>query len=104
MNRAKAKELAETVTNKQLQEMFDNAKAKIIDWKRKSNVNRTMTKGTAWNILAADFDVNHNYNLVAKRNMIWEFGDFLPKGKGTDLKVKEIKEKIKLFHQEPKFK
>jgi hypothetical protein len=37
-----------------------------------------MTKGTAWNILASDFDVTHSYSNIAKVNMKgirWVFTD-----------------------------
>ena len=32
MNRKQAREIAETITNKQIKQMFDTAKAKITDW------------------------------------------------------------------------
>jgi hypothetical protein len=35
-----------------------------------------MTKGTAWNILASDFDVTHSYSNIAKVNMIRESVSF----------------------------
>jgi hypothetical protein len=34
--------------------MFDLAKNNIEDWSKVSIVNKGMTKGTAWNILASD--------------------------------------------------
>ncbi|MCK9416585.1 hypothetical protein M0Q97_08020 [Candidatus Dojkabacteria bacterium] len=36
-----------------------------------------MTKGVSWNILAKDFDVNANHHILAKINMVREFGEFL---------------------------
>lgn len=101
MNRRDAKIIAETITNEQLQTMFDVAKSEITNWKERSKVNQSLTKGTAWNILAYDFDVNKTHGNLAKVNMIREFGDHLPE----DLKVVKPKksEKGKAIHQEPKF-
>lgn len=101
MTRAEARKLAETITNVQLLTMFDRAKSKITDWTIVSICNKGLTKGTAWNILAKDFDLNHNYHIIAKTNMIREFGNFLPE----DLKPKKA---LKRFlppptHQEPIF-
>ena len=99
MNRTDAKKIAEIVTNEQLQEMFNAAKIGIKDWTKVSNVNKGMTKGSAWNVLAKNFDVNYKHHIMAKTNMVREFGDFL----SEDLKPKK-KTKVnnyKPFHQEP---
>lgn len=102
MNRKLAKELAQTITNEELQQMFDNAKAGIMDWTRVSTVNKGMTKGTAWNILTRDFDVTKQTHILGKINMIREFGDFLP---GHLKKSKEKKTTLlpPPIHQDPKF-
>lgn len=102
MNRIEAKKIAEKITNEELAEMFDNAKANITDWTKVSVVNKGMSKGSAWNILASDFDIETNYNILAKVNMVREFGEFLP----NYLKpVKENKKiNINVVHQEPRFK
>ena len=102
MNKNDAKQIAEKITNKQLLQMLNNAKDNIKDWTQQSLVNKQMTKGTAWNILAADFDANYKYNIMVITNMIREFGEFLP----NELKPpkKEKREyKLPLYHQEPKF-
>jgi hypothetical protein len=101
MNRADSKKIAQTITNEQLLEMFNNAKNGIKDWTKVSIVNKGLTKGVAWNILAKDFDVNKTHHNLAKINMVREFGEFLPK----ELKLeKKINRKIQnLVHQEPKF-
>ena len=52
MNRPDAKKIAQYITNEQLQKMFDNAKVGIKDWTKVSIVNKGLTKGVAWNILA----------------------------------------------------
>ena len=101
MNRSDSKKIALTITNEQLLEMFNNAKNGIKDWTKISNVNKGITKGVAWNILAKDFDVNKTHHNLAKINMIREFGEFLP------IELKPIKKNHKkydnLVHQEPKF-
>lgn len=80
--------------------MMNNAKEKITDWTKVSIVNKSFTKGVAWNILCKDFDVNYNYHVLAKTNMIREFGDYLPE----ELKSKKvIKPKIEPKHQDPIF-
>jgi len=101
MNRRQSREIAENITNEQIKQMFNNAKAKITDWTKVSLVNKGMTKGVAWNILAKDFDLETKHHIVAKTNMVREFGEFLP----NELKPKK-KEK-RLFteptHQDPIF-
>lgn len=104
MNRTLARKLAETITNAQLKDMFSKAKNSIKNWKKPSTVNKGMTKGVAWNILAAEFDENEDYHICAKANMIHEFGDFLPLELIEPLKNKKRYEAINLVHQEPFFK
>ena len=100
MNRSDAIIIAETITNEQIQEMFNNAKANVKDWAKVSTNNKGFTKGVAWNILAKDFNVEHNYHILAKTNMVNEFGDFLP----VELKPKKHRKvQKKPVHQEPQF-
>lgn len=101
MNRTDAKKIAKEITNEQILEMFNNAKIGVKDWKKVSVCNKGFTKGTAWNILAKDFDVDKQYHNLAKVNMIREFGDFL----SDDIKPKKkiTKKYDNLVHQEPKF-
>lgn len=100
MNRNYAKKIAENITNQQLQDMLNQAKTNIKDWTKVSTVNKGMTKGTAWNILAKDFNINEKYHILAKINMIREFGEYLP----DELKIKK-KSKVSLnpIHQNPQF-
>lgn len=101
MNRKDARKIAETITNEQIQNMFNNAKSKINDWTKVSNVNKGITKGVSWNILAKDFDINTKYHILTKTNMIREFGEFL----NEQIKPKKVDKKIlnPPIHQEPKF-
>lgn len=101
MNRKDARKIAETITNNQIQQMFENAKASITDWTKISSVNKGLTKGRSWNILARNFDVKSNYHILAKTNMVLEFGAYLP----AELKPKKKKEqfKNKPHHQDPIF-
>lgn len=101
MNRSNAKKTAATITNQQLLEMFKSAKENITDWTKVSNVNKGMTKGAAWNILARNFDVNKEYHNLAKINMVREFGEFLPK-ELIPIKPKSTPP-INVVHQEPNF-
>ena len=78
MNRTDARKIAEKITNEQLQQMFNNAQNSIKDWTKVSSVNKGLTKGVAWNVLASKFDVTEKYNILAKTNMVREFGEFLP--------------------------
>ena len=101
MTNSEARAIAENITNEQLKEMFDKARKGIKDWTVVSICNNGLTKGLAWNILAKDFDVNHTYHIMAKKNMIREFGIFLPE-------ELQPKKKPKKFlpppaHQEPIF-
>ena len=101
MNRSDAKKIAETITNEQLKNMLDTAKSSIKDWTKVSIVNKGLTKGTAWNILGKDFDITYKYHILAKQNMIREFGEFLP----SELKIKKPKKPYPntVIHQDPIF-
>jgi hypothetical protein len=100
MNRKDAKEIAQKITNEQLQQMFDNAKKGIKDWTKVSNGNKGLSKGIAWNILARNFDVTKTYHILAKINMVREFGEFLP----DELKIKKVKRKFTPpVHHDPIF-
>jgi hypothetical protein len=102
MNRTDAKKISEKITNDQLMEMLNGAKAGTIDWTKQSIVNKGLTKGVAWNILGKDFDVSKKYNSIVKINMIREFGEFLPNN--IKPKRKEPKKITRTpFHQDPIF-
>ena len=89
MNRTDARKIAETITNEQLKQIFEAAKTQIIDWTKVSNVNKGLTKGAAWNILAKNFDLNSAHHILAKTNMIREFGEFLPSELKPQKKIKQ---------------
>jgi hypothetical protein len=102
MNRNDARKIAEKITNEQIKEMFDNAKNKITNWEKVSAVNKGITKGTAWNILAKNFNVNTKYYMLARTNFVREFGEFL----SEELKIKKSKKskpKYLPLHQYPVF-
>jgi len=100
MNRNDARKLAEVITNQELSDMLNAAKIGIKDWAQVSNVNKGMTKGVSWNILAKDFNIDGTYHVIAKTNMIREFGNFLPNAKKPSKKQKTI---IAVVHQDPIF-
>ena len=99
MNRKHASELAETITNEQINQMFNNAKVGVKDWTETSIVNKGVTKGVAWNVLAKNFDLEYNYHTLGKMNMIREFGEFLP----SELKPKKKRKQqvTRPIHEEP---
>lgn len=101
MNKRDAKIISKTITNEHLALMLENTKVGIYDWTKISHINKCMTRGSVWNVLCKDFNVDHEYIDIVKYNMIREFGDFLP----TELKLKkeEKKDNGKPFHQDPIF-
>ena len=101
MNRKQAKEIAEKITNGQLHQMFISARNGIKNWEKVSRVNKGMTKGVAWNILAKDFDITKDYHILAKINMVREFGEFLNEEFKPIPRAKAIS--IKPIHQQPQF-
>jgi len=102
MTKKEAVEIAKTVTNGQLEEMFMNAMVDMPYWEDRSDVNKGITKGAAWNIFAKDFNPEGKHANIAKINMIREFGDFLPKEVRIE-KPPKTKLKLKVIHQEPNF-
>ncbi len=100
MNKKTARKIAETITNKQLKQMFDNAKTGIKDWTKGSSINKGFTKGVGWNILAKNFDINHNYHILSKTNMVREFGEFLPDELKPEKKKNQVKPPV---HHDPNF-
>ena len=100
----KSKYIAENISNEQIREMFYNAKNNINDWTELSSVNRTVTKGTAWNVLAKDFNPIEHYSVMLKTKMIMEFGEFLPKNvlRETTENIKHVTVS-KIFHEDPVF-
>ncbi len=81
--------------------MIDKAKENIKDWTVASKVNKGLSKGVAWNILAKDFDINKHIHNIVKYNLIREYGEFLPEGFQPN---KKPKIEIKPVHQNPIFK
>lgn len=101
MTRHEVMNLADKITNEQLLQMFKSAKDNIKNWTEPSKVNRGLTKGAAWNVLAKDFDVNKDCILIIKYNMIREFGKYLPDELKPTKKNRTIQGNPS--HQEPNF-
>jgi len=97
MNRNEAKELAQTVSIYELKEMFVNAQNGITDWTKISSVNKGLTKGTSFNILTTG-GINKDTHMMARINMIREFGEWLP---NYQKKLSVIREQPIPIHQEP---
>lgn len=97
LNKKQVRAIADTVTNQQLFEMFNAAQKLIVDWTKVSRISANITKGTAWNMLAANFNVNQEYSISEKREMVLEFGEFLT----NDIKYNADQNNPR--HEEPKF-
>lgn len=105
MNKFQANKIADKITHSELKEMFENAKTQIKDWTKPSRINKSISIGTAFNILYESFNSEEQIKYrskLAKRNMIFEFKDFLPKHLIPEKKLKN-KSDMKVAHQEPKF-
>lgn len=99
MNRSAARQIAENITAEQLKETLLNAKRGINDWMQVSRINKGMTKGAAFNILSAA-PIDDKMHIIAKTNIVREFGEFLPKQLLPTPKPK--KEYKPSWHEEPK--
>lgn len=97
MTRTEAKKLAEKVSVADLKYMFVNAYSKISDWERQSRVNKGMTIGTTFNVLSK-CGVDSNTHILAKINMLREFGEYLP---DYEPPAKKTKKNSSAHHQEP---
>jgi len=102
-SKSEAEHIATIITNQQIYDMFKSAMASIKKWEMTSNVNKSISKGVAWNVLASGFDVKKHYHYLARINMVREFGEYLPP------ELRRIKAYVKrqpipsAFHQDPKF-
>lgn len=101
MKRSDANKIAKTISNVGLMAMVENAKKSITDWTKISICNKSLTKGTAWNILCKDFTLTSYVHNLGKINMIREFGEFLPEHIKPIKKVKPVI--LNPIHQEPIF-
>lgn len=102
MDKSHAKYLSEKLDNYHLKQMLDKAKSEIKDWTVASKVNKGLSKGTAWNILAKDFNESVDFHNIVKYNLIREYGEFLPEH--LQPKKKPPKPDIIPVHQDPIFK
>lgn len=105
MNKTVAKNLCRIIKNDDVFNMLKNAKLGIKDWKDASKLNPSMSKGDAWNILAAHFDVNKVCNELILQNILVEFGDFLDIKPYMEPYIKKRKPKlnVEIYHEEPDF-
>lgn len=105
MNKTVAKNLCRIIKNDDVFNMLKNAKLGIKDWKAASKLNPSMSKGEAWNILAAHFDVTKVYPVIILQNILMEFGDFLDIKPYMEpyIKKRNPKRNVELYHEEPDF-
>lgn len=99
-----ARELADKITQEELNQMFESAKFGIKDWTKVSRINKGMSKGALWNILYGALRETPVKLLsgLAKRNMVFEFQEFLPKNLIPDNKIRNNTH-IEIIHQDPIF-
>lgn len=105
MNKSTARNLSKIIKNNDVFNMLKNAKLGIKDWKAPSTLNPGFSKGKAWNILAANFDVNKVCNEHILRNILVEFGDFLYIKPYMEpyITKRETKLNVEIYHEEPDF-
>ena len=101
MNRASAKVIAETVTREQLATMFEKAKTSIQDWSIASDINPCMSLGKTWNVMYSVFMRGERLAPIAKKNMVWAFGDYLEDSLKPAKKKRAPKPDV--YHEEPVF-
>lgn len=103
MNKPEARLIANTATYDSLRQMFLNAQKGIINWEERAVINKSMSKGTAFNILSSvfrdEFEIQ-KVHFISKLNSIREFGEFYP---GYEKPVKKKKNLPPVMHQPPKF-
>lgn len=103
MNKTDAKRIAENISIDSLELMLKNAKEGIKDWSKRSNINKSLDRGAAWNILAKCIAPLKNGEMrrtesIIKTNLIREYGEFLPK----ELRSKPRKPPLPdPYHQKP---
>ncbi|REC56976.1 hypothetical protein DRF62_02120 [Chryseobacterium piscium] len=102
MDKTHAKQLSLRLDNYHLKQMLDKAKEEIKDWTVASKINKGLSKGTVWNILANNFEVDKHLNNIVKYNLIREYGEFLPES--LQPRKKQSKPEIIPVHQDPIFK
>lgn len=102
MDKTHAKTLSLRLDNYHLKQMLDTAKEEIKDWTVASKINKGLSKGTAWNILASEFDVNNYVSNLHKYNLIREYGEYLPED--LQPRKKQPKPEVVPVHQDPIFK
>jgi hypothetical protein len=100
MNRDEAKKLAEKATVEEIKQMFFHAQKEIMDWTIRARINKQMSKGLAFNLLSKGIEEKQLLHVLAKTNMIWEFGEYLP---GYTKPKKEKRKLPKISHQDPIF-
>jgi hypothetical protein len=97
MTRSEAKKLAETVTINELKFMFVNAYGRVKNWEVPSKVNKSISLGASFNIYT-NCGLDENTHILAKTNMIRDFGEYLP---NYEKKKRLITPLPKIHHEQP---
>jgi hypothetical protein len=99
---SEAKKIGREISQDDLGIMFDNAKKGVSDWGKPSRVNNSFSTGWAWNKFYKPFILGNLTHNLAKRNAVWEFGEFLPEELKPWRYVRN-KSKTPVHHEEPIF-
>lgn len=101
MNHSDCKYLSEKLSNQQIYDMLQAAKAGVKDWTKSSKANAMFSRGAFWNTFkCGEFNVNKTYHDIVKYRLIQEFGEFLP---GHLKPVRKKHKPDKIWHQDPIF-
>jgi len=101
MQRCEARRLAETCKEEELIGMLARARVEIVDWRKPSRINPSLSRGAVFNIfIACDLKTNGAAFLMAKTNMIAEFGEYLPGYQPTKRRARRKADG--LLHSDPK--
>lgn len=98
MNKHNATILAKIVSKEQIIDMLMSAYNSILDgeWSTPSRINPSLAKWQAWDVFTDGFIENPSYQPChfSKRNMIWQFGEYLPPHILQKLPIKKEQSKI----------
>ena len=101
MNKTRARELSETISNEAISDMLLKAKTEVKDWEKPAKANPLFSRGKFWNMFkCGEFDVNKSYHSILKYRFIEEFGEFLPEKYQP---IKKEKRAVVTYHEDPKF-
>lgn len=105
MDKRTCKRLSEVIRNEDILDMLKEAKDNVLDWTLPSRLNPAMSRGYAWNLLAAKFDVTKPQHDFILKQLLYEFGDWLTIKPYMEpyLPMPKARYNGKIHHKEPDF-